>query len=74
MTTEQYTGMMSEPLPGMTAEPVAMRIGRARLTAGLDRFVRLDMESHQQVFGSSPSVVPVKFSVAVSTWTRLPRA
>ena len=52
MTTEQYTGMMSEPLPGITAEPVAMRVGRARLTAGLDRFVRLDMESHQQVFGS----------------------
>ena len=44
--------MTAELLPGVVADPPAMRIGRARLTAGLDRFVRLDMESHQQVFGS----------------------
>ncbi|MBO0776963.1 MAG: ferredoxin, partial [Actinobacteria bacterium] len=35
----------------MTADPVATRIGRARLTAGLDRFVRLNLDCHQQVFG-----------------------
>lgn len=44
--------MTAEILPGVTADPMAMRVGRARLTAGLDRFVRLDMDSHQQVFGS----------------------
>lgn len=44
--------MTAELLPGVTADPVALRIGRARLTAGMDRFVRLDLESHQQVFGS----------------------
>jgi NADH:ubiquinone oxidoreductase subunit F (NADH-binding)/ferredoxin len=39
-------------LPGAMAEPPAMRIGRARLTAGLDRYARLDLATHQQVFGS----------------------
>src|ERR1700730_6409729 len=28
-----------------------MRIGRARLTAGLDRFERLDLPTHQEIFG-----------------------
>jgi NADH:ubiquinone oxidoreductase subunit F (NADH-binding)/ferredoxin len=28
-----------------------MRIGQARLTAGLDRFSRIDLETHQEVFG-----------------------
>jgi NADH:ubiquinone oxidoreductase subunit F (NADH-binding)/ferredoxin len=52
MTTEAFSGPVAEPLPGMIAEPMATRIGRARLTAGLDRFVRLDLDAHQQVFGS----------------------
>jgi NADH:ubiquinone oxidoreductase subunit F (NADH-binding)/ferredoxin len=28
-----------------------MRIGRARLTAGLDRFERIDLTTHQEIFG-----------------------
>ncbi len=31
--------------------PQAMRIGRARLTAGLDRFERIDLATHQEIFG-----------------------
>ena len=31
--------------------PEAMRIGRARLTAGLDRFARIDLTNHQEIFG-----------------------
>ncbi|HUY52497.1 MAG TPA: NADH-ubiquinone oxidoreductase-F iron-sulfur binding region domain-containing protein [Streptosporangiaceae bacterium] len=31
--------------------PEAMRIGRARLTAGLDRFERIDLATHQEIFG-----------------------
>jgi NADH:ubiquinone oxidoreductase subunit F (NADH-binding)/ferredoxin len=34
-----------------TAVPEAMRIGRARLTAGLDRFERIDLATHQEIFG-----------------------
>jgi NADH:ubiquinone oxidoreductase subunit F (NADH-binding)/ferredoxin len=44
--------MTAEILPGVAADPMAMRVGRARLTAGLDRFVRLDLDTHQKVFGS----------------------
>ena len=33
------------------ALPQAMRIGRARLTAGLDRFERIDLTTHQEIFG-----------------------
>jgi len=33
------------------AIPEAMRIGRARLTAGLDRFERIDLATHQEIFG-----------------------
>jgi NADH:ubiquinone oxidoreductase subunit F (NADH-binding)/ferredoxin len=33
------------------AIPEVMRIGHARLTAGLDRFSRLDLATHQEVFG-----------------------
>jgi NADH:ubiquinone oxidoreductase subunit F (NADH-binding)/ferredoxin len=32
--------------------PAVMRIGQARLTAGLDRFTRLDLATHQEVFGT----------------------
>jgi hypothetical protein len=28
-----------------------MRISQARLTAGLDRFARIDLPTHQQIFG-----------------------
>jgi NADH:ubiquinone oxidoreductase subunit F (NADH-binding)/ferredoxin len=32
--------------------PEAMRISQARLTAGLDRFARIDLDAHQQIFGT----------------------
>jgi NADH:ubiquinone oxidoreductase subunit F (NADH-binding)/ferredoxin len=31
--------------------PEAMRIGRARLTAGLDRYTNIDLATHQEIFG-----------------------
>ncbi len=34
-----------------TVVPEAMRIGRARLTAGLDRYERIDLATHQEIFG-----------------------
>jgi NADH:ubiquinone oxidoreductase subunit F (NADH-binding)/ferredoxin len=36
----------------MTPIPEVMRIGQARLTAGLDRFERIDLATHQEVFGT----------------------
>lgn len=32
--------------------PEVMRVGQARLTAGLDRFERLDLRTHQEIFGT----------------------
>ena len=40
-----------EPLVNSITVPQAMRIGRARLTAGLDRFERIDLATHQEIFG-----------------------
>ena len=34
--------------------PAIMRIGAARLTAGLDRLPRLDLEAHREIFGPLP--------------------
>ena len=34
--------------------PAIMRIGAARLTAGLDRLPRLDLEAHRDIFGPLP--------------------
>jgi NADH:ubiquinone oxidoreductase subunit F (NADH-binding)/ferredoxin len=34
------------------APPEVMRVGQARLTAGLDRFERLDLRTHQEIFGT----------------------
>src|SRR6201987_5004889 len=34
--------------------PTIMRIGAARLTAGLDRMPRLDLEAHRDIFGPLP--------------------
>ena len=36
------------------AAPAIMRIGAARLTAGLDRMPRLDLEAHRDIFGPLP--------------------
>src|SRR6201984_1964292 len=41
------------PIRGMDA-PTIMRIGAARLTAGLDRMPRLDLEAHRDIFGPLP--------------------
>src|SRR6201997_2221366 len=41
------------PVKGMDA-PAIMRIGAARLTAGLDRMPRLDLEAHRDIFGPLP--------------------
>ena len=32
--------------------PEVMRISQARLTAGLDRYARIDLDAHQQIFGA----------------------
>ena len=34
--------------------PAIMRIGAARLTAGLDRMPRLDLDAHRELFGPLP--------------------
>src|SRR6266568_4965386 len=41
------------PIKGLGA-PTIMRIGAARLTAGLDRMPRLDLEAHRDIFGPLP--------------------
>jgi NADH:ubiquinone oxidoreductase subunit F (NADH-binding)/ferredoxin len=40
--------------PAGTSVPEIMRIGAARLTAGLDRLPRLDLDAHRDVFGPLP--------------------
>ena len=34
--------------------PTIMRIGAARMTAGLDRLARLDLAAHNEIFGPLP--------------------
>ena len=41
------------PIKGLDA-PTIMRIGAARLTAGLDRLPRLDLKAHRDIFGPLP--------------------
>src|ERR1700759_5151465 len=41
------------PIKGLDA-PSIMRIGAARLTAGLDRMPRLDLKAHRDIFGPLP--------------------
>src|SRR3981189_1421315 len=41
------------PIRGLDA-PEIRRIGAARLTAGLDRMPRLDLEAHRDIFGPLP--------------------
>src|SRR5260370_8157090 len=45
--------MVMSPIKGLDA-PTIMRIGAARLTAGLDRMPRLDLEAHRDIFGPLP--------------------
>ena len=40
----------------MTAVPQILRIGQARLTAGLDRLQRIDLAGHQAIFGPTPTL------------------
>ena len=35
-----------------TPVPEVMRIGQARLTAGLDRFASIGLREHEEIFGS----------------------
>lgn len=38
------------------AVPAVVRIGQARITAGLDRYARLDLAAHRMVFGPAPQL------------------
>ena len=39
---------------GALSAPAVIRIGTARMSAGLDRYPRLDLEAHQDLFGRLP--------------------
>ena len=39
--------------------PTIMRIGAARMTAGLDRMGRLDLAAHTEIFGPLPRMSAV---------------
>src|SRR5215468_10443730 len=39
-----------------TAAPTVLRVGQARITAGLDRYARLDLDAHRSVFGPPPEL------------------
>ncbi|WP_300610106.1 NADH-quinone oxidoreductase subunit NuoF family protein [Trebonia sp.] len=45
---------MNPSSPAELDVPMIMRIGAARLTAGLDRMTRLDLKAHGEVFGPLP--------------------
>ena len=40
----------------MTQPQAVIRVGQARLTAGLDRYARLDLAAHREVFGLAPQL------------------
>ena len=41
---------MNPTNPEELGVPTIMRIGAARMTAGLDRMTRIDLEAHGQIF------------------------
>lgn len=45
---------MNPASPAELDVPAIMRIGAARMTAGLDRMTRLDLEAHGEIFGPLP--------------------
>jgi NADH:ubiquinone oxidoreductase subunit F (NADH-binding)/ferredoxin len=45
---------MNPSSPDELDVPMIMRIGAARLTAGLDRMSRLDLDAHRDIFGALP--------------------
>ena len=45
---------MNPSSPSELDVPTIMRIGAARMTAGLDRMTRLDLEAHTEMFGPLP--------------------
>ena len=47
---------MNPTNPAELGVPTIMRIGAARMTAGLDRMTRLDLQAHSEVFGPLPRV------------------
>jgi len=40
----------------MMQPPAVIRVGQARVTAGLDRYARLDLGAHRSVFGAAPKL------------------
>ena len=40
--------------------PAVIRVGQARVTAGLDRYPRLDLAAHREVFGLAPAPGPAE--------------
>ena len=45
---------MNPSSPAELDVPTIMRIGAARMTAGLDRMTRLDLTAHTEIFGPLP--------------------
>jgi len=45
---------MNPTNPAELDVPTIMRIGAARLTAGLDRMARIDLDAHRDIFGALP--------------------
>ncbi|MBO0804437.1 MAG: ferredoxin [Nocardiopsaceae bacterium] len=45
---------MNPSSPAELDVPTIMRIGAARMTAGLDRMTRLDLDAHSEIFGPLP--------------------
>src|ERR1700678_959737 len=49
---------MNPTNPAELDVPTIMRIGAARMTAGLDRLARLDLAAHNEIFGPLPRLSP----------------
>ena len=45
---------MNPSNPSEIDVPTIMRVGAARMTAGLDRMARLDLAAHSEIFGQLP--------------------
>ncbi|MBO0824372.1 MAG: ferredoxin [Actinobacteria bacterium] len=45
--------------------PAVARVGQARVTAGLDRYARLDLDAHRSVFGPPPARVTASQLIAM---------
>ena len=54
--------------------PTIMRIGAARMTAGLDRMARIDLAAHGEIFGPLPRMSAEELIDAAARWTCAVRA